>query len=217
MSVMIPKKSLIIITGALFLISISLMIVMLSNNSNDYNLQYEDNSSEKSGLWDQFRYYLNGNIDNEDDNGDNENTEPNKFDLLHGDVIMPELGDPVVRAELGRATWHVLHSITSRFPENPTEEEADALEQFIFLTARLYPCGDCAKHFQRMLEKIPYSTKSRKEASKWICDIHNGANKFLKKEIFDCEKVPERWPCYKCEESNTDDRRFIENLKLEQL
>ncbi|ORX86454.1 hypothetical protein BCR32DRAFT_198984 [Anaeromyces robustus] len=190
---------------------------MLSNNSNDYNLQYEDNSSEKSGLWDQFRYYLNGNIDNEDDNGDNENTEPNKFDLLHGDVIMPELGDPVVRAELGRATWHVLHSITSRFPENPTEEEADALEQFIFLTARLYPCGDCAKHFQRMLEKIPYSTKSRKEASKWICDIHNGANKFLKKEIFDCEKVPERWPCYKCEESNTDDRRFIENLKLEQL
>ena len=28
------------------------------------------------------------------------------------------------RAELGRATWHVLHSITSRFPEEPTEEES---------------------------------------------------------------------------------------------
>jgi len=93
----------------------------------------------------------------------------------------------------------------------------DALTQFIFLTARLYPCGDCAKHFQRMLEKIPYSTKNREDASKWICDIHNGANKFLKKEIFDCEKLPERWPCYRCEDSKNETRRFTENLKLEIL
>jgi len=47
--------------------------------------------------------------------------------------------------------------------------------------------------------------------------VHNGANKFLKKEIFDCEKIPERWPCYKCEDSKNDTRRFTENLKLDIL
>jgi len=49
----------------------------------------------------------------------------------------------------------------------------------------------------------------------YIYKVHNGANKFLKKEIFDCEKVPERWPCYKCEEFKNTTRRFTENLKLE--
>jgi len=211
------KKSMIIVTSALILILFSLMFIMMNNSSQNYTIKYEDDSSSSSSIWDRVRYYLN--MDGNDIDADvqkiNEEKGPSKHELLHGDVIMPELGDPVVRAELGRATWHVLHSITSRFPEEPTEEESDALTQFIFLTARLYPCGDCAKHFQRMLEKIPYSTKNRKDASKWICDIHNGANKFLKKEIFDCDRIPERWPCYRCEESNNTTRRFTENLKLD--
>jgi len=216
MSVIVAKKSLIIVIASLLLISFSLMFVMLNNSYQDYSIQYEQEISDSSNVWDRIRYYLNldSNIESEEKS---KSKEVNKHDLLHGDVIMPELGDPVVRAELGRATWTVLHSITSRFPENPTEEESDALAQFVFLTARLYPCGDCAKHFQRMLEKIPYSTKNREDASKWICNIHNGANKFLKKEIFDCDKIPERWPCYKCEESDNDARRFTENLKLEML
>ncbi|ORX45614.1 FAD-dependent thiol oxidase [Piromyces finnis] len=210
-----PKKSMIVVTSGLILLLFSLMFIMMNNSSQDYTIQYEDNDTSK--FWDHLRYVLNINQNTDDDLINEKEKEPSKYDLLHGDVIMSELGDPVVRAELGRATWHLLHSITSRFPEEPTEEESDALTQFIFLTARLYPCGDCAKHFQRMLEKIPYSTKDRKGASKWICDIHNGANKFLKKEIFDCEKLPERWPCYKCEESNNSTRRFTENLKLENL
>jgi len=211
LSVVSQNKSIIILTSALILIFVSLMFIMLNNSSKDYSIQYEQDTSDFSSVWDRVRYYLNMEPSGE------EIEKTNKYDLLHGDVIMPELGDPVVRAELGRATWNVLHSITSRFPENPTEEESDALTQFVFLTARLYPCGDCAKHFQRMLDKIPYSTKNREEASKWICNIHNGANKFLKKDIFDCNKIPERWPCYKCEESKTDDRRFTENLKLDTL
>jgi len=216
MSSMEPKRSMIIVVSVLLLISFSLMFIMFNNSSNDYTIQYEQDTSDSFNILDRLRYYLN--IGQDDDIEENEETkEPNKYDLLHGEVIMPELGDPEVRADLGRATWHVLHSITSRFPENPTEEESDALTQFIFLTARLYPCGDCAKHFQRMLEKIPYSTKNREDASKWICDIHNGANKFLKKEIFDCEKLPERWPCYRCEDSKNETRRFTENLKLEIL
>ncbi|KAG4095456.1 ERV/ALR sulfhydryl oxidase domain-containing protein [Neocallimastix lanati (nom. inval.)] len=214
MSLIIRRNTIIAVTSTLILLFISLMFLMLNNSSQDFSIQYDQEVSDSSNIWDQLKYYL-----NMDSTGEEkiENKETNKYNLLHGDVIMPELGDPVVRAELGRATWTLLHSITSRFPENPTEEEADALAQFIFLTARLYPCGDCAKHFQKMLEKIPYSTKTREDASKWICNIHNGANKFLKKDIFDCNKIPERWPCYKCEESNTDDRRFTDNLKLDIL
>jgi len=118
MSVIIPKKLMIIIISSLLLICLSLILILLNNSNQEYSIQYEQDTSDASSILSRVRYYLNFDSNIEEQPKDNE---INKHDLLHGDVIMPELGDPVVRAELGRATWHVLHSITSRFPENPTE------------------------------------------------------------------------------------------------
>jgi len=64
---------------------------MLNNSSKDYSIQYEQDTSDFSSVWDRVRYYLNMEPSGE------EIEKTNKYDLLHGDVIMPELGDPVVR------------------------------------------------------------------------------------------------------------------------
>jgi len=75
--------------------------------------------------------------------------------VTHGRVIMPSLGNETLkydslrltdqadcRAELGRASWKLFHTILSRFPEQPTLDEREALKSYIHLFARLYPCGE---------------------------------------------------------------------------
>ncbi|KAL4062779.1 hypothetical protein V8B97DRAFT_1686193 [Scleroderma yunnanense] len=77
------------------------------------------------------------------------------------------------RAELGRATWKLLHTMTLRFPEvciylfssyrchtlhlsqHPTADQREALSSYMYLTSRLYPCGECAAEFQELLKKFP--------------------------------------------------------------
>jgi hypothetical protein len=93
------------------------------------------------------------------------------------------------RAELGRATWRFLHTMTLRFPESPTPAERQALADFMHLFARLYPCGECAAHFQALLVELPPQTSSRKTASLWLCTAHNRVNRRLGKEEFPCDKV----------------------------
>jgi len=75
--------------------------------------------------------------------------------------------------------------MTLRFPEKPTQDERKALNDYfhlmgqcvasistslsLFLTPfnRLYPCGDCAAHFRKLLAAYPPQTSSRKAASNW--------------------------------------------------
>jgi hypothetical protein len=59
--------------------------------------------------------------------------------LLHGEAIMPHLGNETIKAELGRASWKLLHTTLARFPEKPTPDEREALNSYLHLFARLYP------------------------------------------------------------------------------
>lgn len=99
------------------------------------------------------------------------------------------------RAELGRASWRLFHTMMARFPETPTAEESLALKTYIQLFARLYPCGDCASHFQKLLKKYPPQTSGRNAAAGWACFVHNEVNKRLKKEQFDCNKIGDFYDC----------------------
>lgn len=45
----------------------------------------------------------------------------------------------LLRAELGRAAWKVLHTTFARFPEKPSDEEKEALRSYVHLFQRLYP------------------------------------------------------------------------------
>jgi hypothetical protein len=70
-------------------------------------------------------------------------------------VHMSALGNATARAEVGRATWTLLHTVAARFPDEPTEEQQADLAAWIALLARLYPCGQCAEEFQAILAANP--------------------------------------------------------------
>ncbi|WVR09766.1 hypothetical protein IAU60_006842 [Kwoniella sp. DSM 27419] len=116
-------------------------------------------------------------------------------DLLRGGVIMPKLGNETAKAELGRAAWRVLHLMTLRYPDEPTEDDRLALKSFFHLFSRLYPCGECAAEFQLLLKEYPPQTSSRKVASLWLCHVHNQVNARLGKEEFDCLTLDATYDC----------------------
>ncbi|UKZ55609.1 hypothetical protein TrVGV298_009433 [Trichoderma virens] len=115
--------------------------------------------------------------------------------LLDGESIAPKLENATLKAELGRATWKFMHTMVARFPEEPSAEERKTLETFIYLFSRLYPCGDCARHFRGLLAKYPPQTSSRNAAAGWLCFVHNQVNERLKKEIFDCNNIGDFYDC----------------------
>ncbi|GAA5969212.1 hypothetical protein JCM11641_007511 [Rhodosporidiobolus odoratus] len=106
--------------------------------------------------------------------------------VAHGGVIMPKLPNATAKAELGQASWKLLHTMAARFPEEPTDDEREAFKSYLHLFSRLYPCGECAAEFQALLRQLPPQTSSRSSASMWLCSIHNLVNERLGKPEFDC-------------------------------
>ncbi|SPN96598.1 uncharacterized protein DNG_00120 [Cephalotrichum gorgonifer] len=114
---------------------------------------------------------------------------------LSGGSIAPKMENATAKAELGRATWKFLHTTMARFPENPAPDDSLALQTFVHLFARLYPCGECAAHFRKLLEKYPPQTSGRNAAVGWACFVHNEVNMRLEKDIFDCSKIGDFYDC----------------------
>jgi hypothetical protein len=109
--------------------------------------------------------------------------------------VMPALRNETARKELGRATWRLMHTMTLRFPEKPTQDERKALNDYFHLMGQLYPCGDCAAHFRKLLAAYPPQTSSRKAASNWLCAVHNKVNIRLEKPEFDCAYLGDTYDC----------------------
>ncbi|RLV91209.1 FAD-linked sulfhydryl oxidase ERV2 [Spathaspora sp. JA1] len=121
-----------------------------------------------------------------------EESNPNEITEI---PFMPKMANATLRAELGRASWKLFHTILARYPDTPSESERKTLENYINLFAQVYPCGDCARHFMKLLQKYPPQTKSRKTAALWGCDVHNKVNKVLKKQEYDCTNILEDYDC----------------------
>ncbi|KAM5345304.1 hypothetical protein ACJ41O_011166 [Fusarium nematophilum] len=115
--------------------------------------------------------------------------------LLDGESIAPKLENATLKAELGHATWKFLHTMMARFPDKPTKDDRMALETFMHLFARLYPCGQCAAHFRKVLAQYPPQTSSRNAAAGWLCFAHNIVNERVHKPLFDCEKIGDFYDC----------------------
>lgn len=45
--------------------------------------------------------------------------------------------------------------MAGKFPIHPTLKDQQSLLDFITLFAQLYPCGECAAHFQLLLQRNP--------------------------------------------------------------
>ncbi|KAF8930659.1 hypothetical protein BGZ58_008105 [Dissophora ornata] len=122
-----------------------------------------------------------------------------------GGTIMPQLGNATAKAELGRATWKLVHTMASRYPVKPTQDERAAVKQWIYLLSRLYPCGECAEHFQAMLKDHPPQTSSRAALSNWACAVHNIVNARLGKPEFDCSTLADVYKCGCADEGNDEE------------
>ncbi|KAI9762243.1 MAG: Bud site selection protein bud4 [Chaenotheca gracillima] len=116
-------------------------------------------------------------------------------ETLSGEVIASKLGNETLKAELGRAAWKLFHTTMAKFPDKPSRDESVALQSYIHLFARLYPCGECASHFRKILEKFPPQVATRSTAAAWACHVHNQVNKSLDKEAFDCSKIGDFYDC----------------------
>ncbi|PGH34119.1 hypothetical protein GX50_03082 [[Emmonsia] crescens] len=92
----------------------------------------------------------------------------------------------------------------AQFPDKPSAEQSETLRSYIYLFSRLYPCGECASHFQAHLAKFPPQVSSRSAAAAWACHVHNEVNKMLHKDIFDCSKIGDFYDCG-CAHDDEDD------------
>ena len=77
--------------------------------------------------------------------------------------FMPKMANETLKAQLGNAAWKLFHTILARYPDKPSKQERLTLQQYILLFAQVYPCGDCARHFQQLLAKFPPQTGSCKK------------------------------------------------------
>lgn len=111
----------------------------------------------------------------------------------------------VTKEELGRATWVLLHTLAAQFPEHPTRQQQKDARQFIDSLTRMYPCGDCAAHFQELVRRDPPIVSSGAEFSLWMCRTHNAVNRRLGKPTFNCDLVGARWAPLDCDEHNSCD------------
>ncbi|GJJ70517.1 mitochondrial FAD-linked sulfhydryl oxidase [Entomortierella parvispora] len=100
---------------------------------------------------------------------------------------------PADKEILGRATWTFLHTMVAYYPDRPSIQEQSTMKSLLGSFSQFYPCGPCAEHLREEMKIDPPKVASRKELSYWMCGMHNKVNEILGKEIFDCDKVDERW------------------------
>jgi FAD-linked sulfhydryl oxidase len=137
--------------------------------------------------------------------------------------FMPKMANETLKAQLGNSAWRLFHTILARYPDKPSEKEKSTLSQYIQLFAQVYPCGDCARHFQKLLQQYPPQVSSRKVAAVWGCAIHNKVNDRLKKPQYDCTTILEDYDCgcgddEKAEDSTLGDDTIdhLRNIKVDE-
>ncbi|CAH1731263.1 FAD-linked sulfhydryl oxidase ALR-like [Aphis gossypii] len=100
---------------------------------------------------------------------------------------------PLDKIQLGYHTWNLLHTIVANYPDEPSPQRQEDINQFFDLIGRLYPCQACGRDFTHLLSQRPPETDSQNTLSEWLCSIHNDVNQKIGKSIFDCHRVNERW------------------------
>lgn len=100
---------------------------------------------------------------------------------------------PPDAAQLGRATWTFLHTMSVYYPQSPSPAQQADMHSLLTNIARFYPCEHCASHMRAQMQVDPPQVISRQSLANWLCRLHNEVNLRLGKPVFDCGRVFERW------------------------
>lgn len=133
---------------------------------------------------------------------ENVSTHPRHTDLIT--MKKGNLASPLTKEELGRATWTFLHTLAAQYPDKPTRQQKKDVKELMSILSRMYPCKECADHFQEILRSNPVQAGSHAEFSQWLCHVHNTVNRSLSKPVFPCERVDARWGKLECEQRACD-------------
>lgn len=99
------------------------------------------------------------------------------------------------RKKLGNGVWYLLHTVTMKYPENPTLVQQTDMAQFLVLLSRIFPCDECQGHFQKMIEQNRPDLRSKETFKKWMFDIHNIVNERLNKPQYEHENLEKDYTC----------------------
>jgi FAD-linked sulfhydryl oxidase len=120
--------------------------------------------------------------------------------------------EAAIRAQLGRATWELLHRAAAAFDAAPSPQRQADAARFFALAAEMYPCKECGGHFQALLRDSPVDARDNKRLSVWLCRAHNEVNARLGKRAFPCALGPlaDRWGKCGCFGNLTQEERAAE-------
>ena len=84
----------------------------------------------------------------------------------------------------GPPLWHFLHTMSFNYPVNPTCEDKKHYKDFICGLTHVMPCKTCRDNLKKNLKKYPISPylKNRHTFSKYIYNLHEILNRYLKKK-----------------------------------
>lgn len=84
--------------------------------------------------------------------------------------------------------WMTLHSVSTIYPERPTQTEKDLMTTWIGLFAETITCPHCREHFRSMVTayrtKFPGYLNSRQDFAMFAFRCHNAVNARLSKPVY---------------------------------
>lgn len=92
----------------------------------------------------------------------------------------------------GPLYWNTLHTLTYKYPENPTPDiKQKYIYFFNYVVPIIIPCHKCQKHFLKQLRDKPIqnNVNNKKQLIQWLIDIHNSINITKHKRIYSIEEV----------------------------
>ena len=89
-------------------------------------------------------------------------------------------------AEVGRASWKLLHAMAAGYPLEAGERVQSEGSAFLKSFADLYPCPRCGGEMKGYLRQNPPDLRGRIAFQRWLCEFHNDVNANLKKPIMSC-------------------------------
>jgi hypothetical protein len=107
----------------------------------------------------------------------------------------------------GPSFWKILHTISMNYPDNPTQEDKNNINNFYTSLDKILPCYECQNNYKEHIKKYPIekSLGCKNDLVKWVIDIHNIVNTELNKPVLNYNDALSR--CYK------DCDKEKENLK----
>ena len=85
----------------------------------------------------------------------------------------------------GPNAWNFMLSIAITYPDNPTEDDANAYKKFFMSLVNVLPCITCREHYLQNINtlSIDNSLGNSRSLSKWVVNLHNMVNRQTGKRI----------------------------------